>query len=392
MSRRGKGARLWLRPERRDTKTGKLRERSSWIIRDNGKFIATGCAPEETAQAEQCLANYIADKYQPLRKIRAIENIPIADVLSIYVDDKRSEQADIKNFDLRIKRLAGWWGNKMLSEVTSDTCKRFEGYCGTRGSARRELEDLRAAINHHCKAGLHREIVRVTLPPKGRSRDRWLSRDEAARFIWACWRYRETQKIHRGDRKGKLQKTDRRPLRHIARFAIIGLYSGSRSGAIFSASPYKGEGRSWVDLERGVFHRLAEGKRVTNKRQPPVRLPPNLLAHMRRWTRQKVFATYFVEWNGAPVASIKTGFATAVELAGLPGKITPHTLRHTAATWLMQAGVSIWESAGYLGMSPEILEKVYGHHHPDYQSNAVAAFGKHRQSVGIPVGEGKSRV
>jgi integrase len=34
-----------------------------------------------------------------------------------------------------------------------------------------------------------------------------------------------------------------------------------------------------------------------------------------------------------------------VELAGLPGKVTPHVLRHTAATWLMRRGVSIWEAA-----------------------------------------------
>jgi integrase len=50
-----------------------------------------------------------------------------------------------------------------------------------------------------------------------------------------------------------------------------------------------------------------------------------------------------------------------VRLAGLDGKITPHTLRHTAATWLMQAGVDKWEAAGFLGMSVEMLDRVYGH-------------------------------
>jgi Phage integrase family len=60
---------------------------------------------------------------------------------------------------------------------------------------------------------------------------------------------------------------------------------------------------------------------------------------------------------------VKKGFKTAVGLAHLPGKVTPHTLRHTAATWLMQRGVSIWEAAGFLGMSPEVLQDTYGHHH-----------------------------
>ena len=93
-------------------------------------------------------------------------------------------------------------------------------------------------------------------------------------------------------------------------------------------------------------------------------IPPRLLAHMRRWTKRKLFATCFVEFNGKPVASVKKGFRSAVNLATLPGKVTPHTLRHTSATWLMQRGVPIWEAAGFLGMSPEVLRDPYGHCHP----------------------------
>ena len=37
----------------------------------------------------------------------------------------------------------------------------------------------------------------------------------------------------------------------------------------------------------------------------------------------------------------------------------------------MQQGSDIWEAAGYLGMSPELLERVYGHHHPDFQSDVA---------------------
>lgn len=60
------------------------------------------------------------------------------------------------------------------------------------------LEDVRAAIQHHAKEGLHRGVVPVTLPDRGRPRDRWLSRDEVARLLWFCWRYREVQTIHVG--------------------------------------------------------------------------------------------------------------------------------------------------------------------------------------------------
>jgi len=42
----------------------------------------------------------------------------------------------------------------------------------------------------------------------------------------------------------------------------------------------------------------------------------------------------------------------------------------------MQAGTDRWQAAGYLGMSVEMLEKVYGHHHPDHLQNAVGAIGR----------------
>jgi integrase len=48
-------------------------------------------------------------------------------------------------------------------------------------------------------------------------------------------------------------------------------------------------------------------------------------------------------------------------------------LRHTCATWLMQRGVPLWECAGFLGMTLETLEAVYGHHHPDFLRVAADA-------------------
>jgi hypothetical protein len=112
-------------------------------------------------------------------------------------------------------------------------------------------------------------------------------------------------------------------LRHVARFLLIGLYTGTRAGAIASASPYAEVGRSYVDLERGIFYRKPIGKRATRKRQTPAPIPPRLLAHLRRWKARRLIATCFVEFNGKPVSSIKKGFRSAVRSAGLPGKSHP---------------------------------------------------------------------
>jgi integrase len=228
--------------------------------------------------------------------------------------------------------------------------------------------------------------VRVALPPKGAPRDRWLTRTEAARLLWACWRYRETQTVHRGRHKGLKVETEKRPLRHLARFILIGLYTGTRAGAIASASPYRDLGHSFVDIDQGIFYRQAIGRRASKKRQPPAPIPARLLGHMRRWVRCGVVISHFVEWNGAPVKSVKTAFNRAVQLAGLWGRVTPHTLRHTAATWLMQRGVPIWQAAGFLGMSAEMLERTYGHHHPDYLKGAADAItSKTPQNVSLVI-------
>jgi hypothetical protein len=77
------------------------------------------------------------------------------------------------------------------------------------------------------------------------------------------------------------------------------------------------------------------------------------------------------------------------------GDVTPHSLRHTAATWLMQAGCPIWEAAGFLGMSEKTLRETYAHHHPDFLKGAVAAIDRRphqpKQSLVISLVEEKAK-
>lgn len=391
MPRYSKGPRLWRRPARR--RKGREIAKAVWIIKDGGRHFATGCTASTSQKtpplaAQKALEQYIADKYRPERKARDIDSIYIADVLSIYHADTRERQSSPKQFDSRISRLNVFFGGRTLGQLDGKLCAEFTKSRQNTGGARRDLEDLRAAINYHAKQNLHHAVIHVTLPVKGRARDRWLEREEAAKLLWACWRYRERQTVHCGRQKGRKIETEKRPLRHIARFLLIGMYTGTRASAISSASPYRAEGRSFVDLERGIFYRLAEGKRATNKRQPPVPLPQRLLVHMRRWVRRGIVRSHFVEWNGAPVKSVKTGFATAVRISKISlneGPISPHTLRHTAATWLMQRGADPWQASGFLGMSVKVLLDTYGHHHPDYMREAAAAITSkdHKRNVSV---------
>ncbi|MFZ0426102.1 MAG: hypothetical protein WAL80_24765 [Xanthobacteraceae bacterium] len=68
----------------------------------------------------------------------------------------------------------------MLSEIKGALCREYVRTRTTDAAARRELEDLRAAINHHRREGLCSKIIEVVLPPERPARDRWLTRLEAA--------------------------------------------------------------------------------------------------------------------------------------------------------------------------------------------------------------------
>ena len=391
MPRPAKTTRLWLEPEERD-REGKLVRRPTWVIRDGSHKLRTGCTRDDRKGADRALAAYITARYQVSReRDRHPNQTLVLDVLNIYLSDVARNHARPEETKQRVLTLANFWQPYTLADVNGKRCREYTAWrvgqpwksskpkrtgraarLVTEAAARRELEDLRSAINHHRQEGLCGEIVSVVLPEKRPSREVWLTRSEAARLIWAAYRAKQVM----------FDKATARDVgKHIARFILVGLYTGTRHNAICGAAFRPAIGRGYVDLERGVFHRRATGAHETNKKQPPVRLPDRLLAHLRRWHRLGVAKHAVVEWNGKPVHSVRKGFAKAVKAAGIEDHVTPHVLRHTAATWLMRNGANLWQAAGFLGMTVEMLQEVYGHHHPDFQAdtaNKLAGPGQDR--------------
>jgi len=395
MPRPSKGAHLvWHNESRKGD--GSIRAKAGWFIHDGELRRGTGCGRSDVGEAEKCLQAYLSEKHTPARKRnRDPDQVKIADVISVYAVDVASAHADPKETAARLSVINGFFGRMVLAEINGDKCREFARQSTTPAAARRQLEDLRSAIKHYKREGYVTAIPDIVLPEKPEARTRWLTRDEAAKLIRAAWRLRQ---------QWKGRESDRYVARHVARFILVGLYTGTRSGAICAAAIRPTEGSAFVDLDRGVFYRRAEGERETKKRQPPVRLPDRLLAHMRRWARTPLFLKYerrqksrnagrmvahdfVVEWEGQPVGSLRKAFASVVEAAGLgwyetrdvKGRkvqvfrtdITPHVLRHTAATWLMQNGAELSMAADYLGMTEATLRATYYHHHPDFQATAA---------------------
>lgn len=385
MSRQSKGPRLYLRKGRIDARTGgALPDR--WFIRDGSREIGTGCGPERLGDAERQLAAYIAEKWSGPVGGSDPAQVLIADVLAFYSRGRgstlRSDAATMKGF---VRHLLTWWGGRALADIKRTTCEAYvrartgqairHGATGRTVSiqtARRELEVLSAAIGywdseHH----LARRPV-VVLPAKPESNRDALTRREAAALLKAARGHRfEAGKWKRLPDAGPANR------RHMARFILICLYTGSRSDVVKRLRWVESVTDPWVDLEKGVVYRRGrEETESRTKRRPLVKLPRRLAGHMARWKviDEKKGRATVLHHGGKQIKSVRTGFAGCVSDAGLTG-VTPHWLRHTAATWLMEASVDPWESAGYLGMSVQTLEKHYGHHRPDHQSAARKAMG-----------------
>ena len=329
MPRRRAAPRLYLDPKRKQ-----------WVIRDGSSFVRTGCAESDRSGAEKFLATYLGQKHAPERGPAPL----IADLLIVYGREHVPTIAGAKNTAYNIANLAGWWSDKRLSDVTAKNCRAYSAM-RTAGAARRDLEVLRAAIGYwHREYGPLPAVPAVVMPPKSDPKDRWLTKKEAAQLLWAA-----------------------RRTRHLARFILLGIYTGSRSKTIL--------GLTWdmVDLQSGVMRRRAYGEAEdARKRAPMVRLGNRMLAHLRRWRRlDGTEARYVCHYDGRRVTKLRRSFPGAVERAGLDDAVTPHTLRHTRATWLMQAKVDPFQAAGSLGMTVEMLTRTYGHHHPDWQKQAA---------------------
>ena len=131
----------------------------------------------------------------------------------------------------------------------------------------------------------------------------------------------------------------------------------------------------WFDLGTGMLYRRPQDAIETNKRRTPAPIPPRLMPHLRRW--QKLSTQYVVEYDGKPIASqLRRAWNGARAMAGLGPDVTPHVLRHSCATLMLQNRVSTWDVAGVLGTSEAVIRNTYGHHCVEHLRRAVNVWSK----------------
>lgn len=348
------------------------RGKSSFQIRDGRKYVSTG--KTDRGEATAVLIDYIERK--KLEEKRAAKPVTssatVANVLDAWAEERQRENPETwRRKWVSLHRRMRWKAGKyQLSAVTQKWVTWYEGERYREGAAeptvRQELSTLLSAWKIALRADppiTDLPVPSIDLPAASEPREEFLTRSEADRLIAAA------------DKE------------YVRLFIRLGLATAGRHRAILDLT--------WdrVDLDAGTVDlRLPgrsgpvlldeRGRRIRDPRMKKrgfVRVEGVLLDELRA-AREHAAADHVIELAGKRLNSIHRGFKGAVERAGLDTNlITPHILRHTAITWLMQAGEDIYRVASFAGhTSPKMIEKVYGHHHPDFQSSIASRLAQRK--------------
>lgn len=345
MARRNNGPRIRWFPERG----------AYYIVwSENGRSKERSTGTRDRDQAEAALADFIQDRRRELGKLIPANQLLITEVMDAYLLEAKMEPESKERASYAVVALTEFWTGKSVADVDKDSCDKYgESRVGrSDGTIRKELGVMRAAINHAADARRLKDRVKVFLPDEPDSRQRWLTREEAASLL-----------------RKSLRLPKSRP--YLPLFIVTGLHTGQRKEAIL--------GLRWsqVDLVKKRIDWQQPGRKRTKKTRPHTRMPSKLLPHLKRAYKIRGDCEYVINLDGKRLDDVKSSFSNACRKALLAG-VSPHTLRHTRATWGMQAGANKWELAGFLGMTLETLQNVYGHHHPDHQKEGADRYGPSR--------------
>lgn len=268
------------------------------------------------------------------------------------------------------KNLKAYFGDMVLAEVSDAVpgyvAAREKGLIGRPSKSatiRRELALLRACFNWCADATQRRAMISIAdvpgfaLPADSEPRDRWLKEDEIKRLMDAAVALRGGERLSR-----------------VERFLWLALETGGRKQALLDLT--------WdrVDFETNVIHLALPGRKQTKKRRASVPISRALRPVLERAYGERkgdlVLDHGGEVWAAVQVVAAHAGFGPdrGVRKTGSKPKatgISPHVMRHTAATHMARRGVPLFIVAKILGDTIATVEKTYAKHAPDDLRAAV---------------------
>jgi integrase len=314
-----------------------VRYRGIWCVywREQGRARRSSLGTPDRELAERRFAVFQAAQATPARP----KTVLVADCLAAYYEAKPQ---------VIPRKALAWFGKMLPTAIDQGACHR---YAAERRAAPKtihtEMGVLRAALTHAERLRWIDRAPFIWMPDPGEPRERWLSHEEADRLLAECH------------------------LPHLKLYVQIGLHAPARPGAILDLT--------WpqVSFAVGVINFNPPGRARTAKGRAVVPMTAELRAVLEAAQEARTDdCAYVVNWAGRRVTKIRRAFEAACRRAKLEG-VTPHTLRHTAATWMAEGGVDMRKISRYLGHSrTEVTERVYAKHSPDFLKDAADALAQ----------------
>ena len=240
-----------------------------------------------------------------------------------------------------------WWKNHLedyylchISPSVISDCKEQllkektpQGTFRSQSTANRYLATLSGAFSIAVREWnwlKENPVSKISRYKEGRSRERFLSREEIERLLSAC----------------KKSKSS-----HLYPVALFAVCSGARKGEIL--------GLTWDDVD--FSRNTATFRDTKNGEDRTIPLSPILASCLLEEKKKRVILSPYVfpSGNGEKPADIRAAWEMAVKEAGL--EICFHTLRHTAASHLTMEGASAIEVGAVLGHKTLAMIKRYSH-------------------------------
>ena len=155
-----------------------------WTVNGRSRKLSTRTADRE--EAENFHAEWLQLRCRPSGPSDPAKTL-VTDLLTDYITDRGPKVVGKETMARAVENLARLLEGNTVAEITP---KNIAKYADARmvapGTLRRELGVLQAAINHGHRYGKLTRSVSVELPTAPPSRDRWLTRQEAAWLIRAA--------------------------------------------------------------------------------------------------------------------------------------------------------------------------------------------------------------
>jgi integrase len=362
--------------------------------RGQRRFHRTGFAGSDYHAANKYLyEKFLCPDHKPQFGSGDPDQVRIVDALNFYAQAKEEEARrkptlNLKALGFAIRNLRNFANAKGV-RVVADwdevvTTAKFVEWRTKQGvstsTARTELVFLRAALHYCQKKGNLSRVPRIELPFRPEHpHPRHLTRAEFALLMWGALGWD-------GDGVRRYQ-----PHYALARFLLVGAFTGTRTNRMLRLQFVENLKGGWVDLGKGKLHRRGKHEPETNKRAPSVALPPlpkgprgnKLRAHLERWSRRS--RTHVIEGRfdqSITIDAIQKHLNLVCDRMGIncantprAERVTPHTLRHTFATWGLESGLPCGLIGKYMGATEAMVERVYSHSSEESERATASAIG-----------------